>query len=170
MSRVALTLAVFLGLAAWAGAQGPPPGLDPARNRELLRTNRALLNQLIDHGVELGGADSPLKRATICRESVRWLAGEVGEAVAAENPDRVTELGGHLEAMIRDGLAPNLDNARQTITPESPDWARLKATRENALGDLDGVRDALAAPGKVGDHAKVKDLRGKLDGLRERLK
>jgi hypothetical protein len=80
----------------------------------------------------------------------------------------VAELGGHLEAVIRDGLVPNLDEGRRTVTLESA--ARLDAAREKARGDLDRLRDALAAPGKVADSRRVKDLRGKLDALYDRLK
>jgi hypothetical protein len=168
MSRVPLTLTVFLGLAAWAGAQGPPAGLTAAENLDRLKANRALLDQLIDRGIELGGAGNPVDRAEACQRTAGSLAYWVGLAAADQNPDRVAELGGHLEAVIRDGLVPNLDEGRRTVTLESA--ARLDAAREKARGDLDRLRDALAAPGKVADSRRVKDLRGKLDALYDRLK
>ena len=42
MFRVGVMLAVFLGLAAWAGAQGPPP-LSTADQLNMLRANQGVL-------------------------------------------------------------------------------------------------------------------------------
>ena len=168
MFRVGVMLAVFLGLAAWAGAQGPPP-LSTADQLNMLRANQGVIEELVDRTVELASANTPLKRAETCRKTAGTLAGVVGRAADEGNPDRAAEFGGHLEAVVRDALVPNLDAAKQTIPPESPDAPRLKKIRDDARSDLDGVRNALGTPGKVGDDAKVQDLRRKFDALREAL-
>ena len=169
MFRVGVMLAVFLGLAAWAGAQGPPP-LSTADQLNMLRANQGVIEELVDRTVELAGANTPLKRAETCRKTAGTLAGVVGRAAEAQNPDRVAELGDHLEAVLRDGLIPNLEEADRTVTPASPEWARLQEVRKRAVGGLDELRDALPTTGKVGENGKVKDLRDKLDGFKARVK
>ena len=167
MFRAGVLLTVFLGLAAWAGAQGPV--LSTGEQLDMLRANRALIDGLIDQSVEMAAADTPLKRAAAGQKTVGTLAWAVTREAETGNPDRVAEFGGHLEAVVRDALVPNLDAAKQTIPPESPDAPRLKKIRDDARSDLDGVRNALGTPGKVGDDAKVQDLRRKFDALREAL-
>jgi hypothetical protein len=168
--RAGLTLATFLALAAWAGAQGPSPALPADVQLRMLRENRLLLNDLVERGVALSGADDPVSRAEECEKMVRSLGAALRRAADAQNPDRVAELGDHLEAVLRDGLIPNLDEATRVIDPHSPEWPRLQEVRKRAAGGLDEIRDALPTTGKVGENGKVKDLRGKLDGFKERVK
>lgn len=172
MFRAGYTLAVFLALAAWAGAQGPAPAprLTAADQLRLLRANRVLLTDLVTNGVELGNADRLPDRADACRRSARFLGVALQNAAGADDPDRVAELGGHLEAVVRDGLVPILDEGKATIPPESQDAARLKVVRETAARDLNDFWLAIPEAGKVGDSGKVRDIRGRLDGLREKLK
>src|SRR5207249_8434309 len=120
-------LTVFLGLAAWAGAQGPV-ARSAADQLQLLRTNRGLIDGLIDDSVKLAGANTPVDRADACQGTARRLAGAVEQAAAAGNPDRVAEFGGHLERAVREGLVPTLEDAK--VPPESPDPKRPKALRE----------------------------------------
>ena len=168
--RAGLTLAMFLTLAAWAGAQGPAPALPADVQLRMLRENRLLLNDLVERGVALSGTDDPVSRAEECEKTVRSLGAAVRRAAEAQNPDRVAELGDHLEAVLRDGLIPNLEEADRTVTPASPEWARLQEVRKRAVGGLDELRDALPTTGKVGENGKVKDLRDKLDGFKARVK
>lgn len=172
MPRLTMTLAVFLALSAWAGAQAPVPPLTAADQIRLFRANRTLITDLVQSGIKLGVADHPVDRAAACQETARWLGVALRRAAETSDPDadRVAELGGHLETVVRYGLVPMLDEARQTTPPESQDAARLKLVRETAAGDLDLARSAIPTSGKVGESEKVRDLRGKLDGLRERLK
>ena len=162
MVRSALTLGLFLALAAWAGAQGPTPPLSAADQIKLLRANRLLLNELIDGGVKLGGADNALDRAAACQKTTHALAVAVDRAADTQDADRVAELGDHFEAVVRDGLVPTLDEAIRTTPPESPRAAELKQLRLDAATDLKSVQDSA---GKLGDSGKVKDVRGKLDKL-----
>jgi hypothetical protein len=168
--RTGFTLAVLLALAAWAGAQGPAPALPADVRLRMLKENRLLLNDLVHQGIALSKADNPVSRAEECEKTVRTLGAAVRRAAEAENPDRVAELGDYLDVVVRDGLVPNLDEADQTIDPASPEWRRLKAVRERAVSGLDELQTALPTTGKVGEHDRVKDLRGKLGGLKERVK
>ncbi|HJZ55540.1 MAG TPA: hypothetical protein VKE74_11300 [Gemmataceae bacterium] len=170
MTRVGLTLAVFLALAAWAGAQGPSPALPADVRLRMLKENRLLLNDLVHQGIALSKADNPVSRAEECEKVVRTLGAAVRRAAEAENPDRVAELGEHLDVVVRDGLVPNLDEAAGMVAPESPEAKRLKEVRERAASGLDELQSALPTTGKVGENDKVKDLRGKLGGLKERVK
>jgi hypothetical protein len=169
MVRWGYITAVLLALAAWAGAQGPAP-LPAAERLRLLRANRTLLTDLVTSGVELGAADGPVSRAAACQKTVHHLSIALERAARADDADRVTELGDHLDRMLRDALAPVLDEATQTVPPESQDAKRLKAVRESAVGDLDWARSAISADGKVGGSAQVRTLADKLDGLRDKLK
>ncbi len=167
MARLATTAAIFLLLSAWAGAQGPAPLLASDQIR-LLRTNRVLLGDLINHGVELGSTDDPLQRASACQGAAHALGVALRRAAEANDPDRVAELGSHLEEVVREGLVPILDEATKTIPPHSPDAVRLKAIRAGAAEDLASIRSALPQ-GEPAD-ARLRDVGTKLDGLREQMK
>jgi hypothetical protein len=167
MPRLATTARIFLLLSAWAGAQGPPP-LPAADQIRLLRTNRVLLGDLINHGVELGSTDDPLDRASACQGAAHALGVALRRAAEAQDSDRVAELGGLLEEVVREGLVPILEEAKKTIPPDSPDAIRLKSIRADAAGDLESVRSAI--PGSSAASSRVREVSTKLDGLRERLK
>lgn len=170
MTRWTATLLIFAALSAWAGAQGPAPGLTAADQIRLLKANRTLIGHLVDHGLDLADADTPLQKARECRKTAQSLANELQLAADAQDADRVVELTGHFFIVMRDALVPNLDEAKRTIHPDSPDAAELKKLREKAAADLDAVRAAIPTTGKVGDNAKVKDARSQLDGFTDRLK
>lgn len=166
MIRLAYTSLACLALAAWAGAQAPPrAALSAAEQLRLHRANRVLLGELVDRGIDLGGASNPVDRAEACRKTARVLGVALVQAADANDADRTTELATHLEAVVRDALVPLLDEAKRNITPASPDAARLKAVRESALNDLGD-----ATGNKLADQPRVKDAVLKLGVLREQLK
>jgi hypothetical protein len=169
MFRVGATLTVFLGLAAWAGAQGQPAP-SAADQLQLLQANSGLIDALIDDSVRLAGANTAVDRAAVCQSTAQRLARKVETASQEENPDRVAEFGGHLERVVRDGLVPTLEDAKSVAPPESPEAKRVKEIRQNAIRDLGTLRDTLPTTGKVGDSEKVKKLRQDLDALRDALK
>jgi hypothetical protein len=167
MFRAGVALTVFLGLAAWAGGQGPP--LSTGEQLDMLRANRALIDGLIDQGVEMAAADTPLRRAAAGQKTAGTLAGAITRAAEAGNPDRVAEFGGHLETVVRDALVPNLNEARRTIPAHSPEFPHLKKIHDDAKAGLDDVRNTLGTPGKVADDMQVQELRSRLEALRELL-
>jgi hypothetical protein len=168
--RPVTTLLTFLALAAWAGAQGPPPGPTAADRLKLLRANHMLIENLVDHGIGMADADTPLKRAAQSRRTAQMLANEVQAAADGQNAARVAELSGHLDAVLRDALAPNLDRAARDAAPGSPAESEVKSLRAAVLADVDGIRGAIPAGGKVGDDAGVRDARRKFESLRDKLK
>ena len=167
MPRTIATTFVPLVLAAWVGAQGPPTVVD---RLHMLRADKALIGNLVDDGLGLAKAGSPLDRADGCRRTARSLAEALRQAAAGQDADRVAELGGQLEVVIREALAPNLAEARQGIDEGSPEFARLTDLRQLVLDDFDAVRAAFPEAGKVGASERVRDARGRLEGLREQLK
>jgi hypothetical protein len=171
MGRSGATLAVFLVLAAWAGAQSPgAPVLTAAKRLELHRANRTLLADLIDGGVKLANAERMPDRAETCQKTARALGIALRKAAEARDTDRVAELGEHLTAVVRDGLVPILTEGTRTIPAESPDAGRLKAVRATAAKDLDEARSAISPAGTGPGNDRIRAVAGTLDGLWEQLK
>jgi hypothetical protein len=167
--RVLLLLTTFAALSAWAGAQGPVP-LSAADKIKLFKSNRTLIDNLVGHGLDLSAADDPLKRAEECRKTAVTLGNYVERAATDDkNPDRVAELAGLMGDVVRDGLAPNLEEAERTFTPESPGGKRVKELQGIAATDIDNVRAAIATTGKVNDNPKVKAALASLTELKSKL-
>jgi hypothetical protein len=156
MRRSVLTLVIGAALSAWVSAQGPPL-LSADVQVKQFKANRILIENLVDHGIDLSNADSPLRRAEACQRTAGTLAHYLARAAGNEDPDRVAEFANLYSAVVRDGLVPNLNEAKRGITdPKSPDAGRLRAVNEQARRDLDEVRKSIPTSGKVGEHDKVK--------------
>ena len=169
MRRAAATTLAFVTLAGLAGGQGPAvmPVGDQLR---LLRADRAVLDQLVDHGLRLADTGTPVGRADQCQKAARTLAVATRRAAADAEADRVTEFGGHLERVVREAVLPALADAAAVIPAESPDAAKLRDTQTRAALDLTEVRDALPSGTAVGDAPGVPALRTALQVLLDRLK
>lgn len=172
MARWASIVAVLAALAAWAGAQGPPPAapLTAADRLRLLKANGTLIDNLVDHGVELSRAGAVEERADQCRRAARALASAIQDAAARQEAERVAELTGLFREVVRDALLPTLDHGKQTVTPDSPAGRRLREVRSASARDVSDLRAALPATGKVADNARVKEAVKELDSFGERLK
>ena len=169
MRRSLVTLVAFTALAAWAGAQGPPPAqvLTAADQVKLFKTNRVLIENLVSHGVDLAEADDPIRRAEECRKTARSLANALRMAADAEDPSRVVELADLMGEVVRDGLTPNLDAARASLQPGDPREKQLRGVLDNATIDLD-FAGAIPA-GKAAENPKVRDALAGLKDLRMKL-
>lgn len=168
MRRSLLTLFAFMLLSAWAGAQGTAP-LSAATQVKQFKNNRLLIENLVDHGIDLANADNSVSRAEACRQTAQTLANYVSRAADEQDPDRVAELATLFGEVIRDGLVPNLDETRKTVTPESPAGRKAKTITSQTVSTMSDVRRALETPGKVGDHDRVKSARSALDALKAKL-
>ena len=169
MARVLLLLTTFGVLAAWVGAQGGSPPLDPADRAKLFKTDRALLDQLVNHSLDLSKADNPLRQAQECQAAARTLAVYLRRAAADErDAARVAEMAGLLTDLVRDGLAPNLRVARQTFPDTSPQGEQVKQLGESALKDLEAW--AAIREGTVADDGTVKAAFAALAELKAKLK
>lgn len=166
MRRSLLTLFTFAVLAAWAGAQGPPAPLSAAVQVKQFKTNRILIENLVDHGIDLANAENPLQRAEECRKTARTLANYLERAADNDDPDRVAELASLFGEVVRDGLVPNLEAATREIRPGDPREPQLAKLRRQAGSDLSGVRAAIPATGKVAENEKVRAALQALDLLK----
>jgi hypothetical protein len=170
MRRAMLTLIVFATLSVWAGAQNTAP-LTAEIQVKQFKANRDLIQNLVDHGINLSNADSPLTRAEACRLTSLTLVNSLERAAGAEDAERVAEFGNLFGEIVRDGLVPNLEAAKKHITDDrSPDAGRWRTVKDDARRDLEAVRKAIVNAGKVGDNDKVKtalqlinELSGKLN-------
>jgi len=155
MRRSALTLFTAVALSAWVSAQGTPPLTAEVQVKQF-KNNRILIENLVDHGIYISNADDSLARAEACQRTARTLANYLERAAGDGDPDRVAELAGLFSQVIREGLMPNLDAAKQSINPKSPRADILKRVNTQARGDLDGVLKSIPAEGKLADSDRVK--------------
>ncbi len=169
MTRFAATLAVLTALAAWAGAQSNPTAPLAGEQLKLFQSNRELLESLVEHGVELANADTPVAKVKACRASAKDLGRALRDAADRDDPDRVAELGDHLAAVIRHGLAPTLDAARRVVPAGTAAEAELAEQARAATDDAKAFELSIPALGKVGASAKAKDARAKLQLAGEAL-
>jgi hypothetical protein len=167
MRRCLLTLFCFAALAAWADAQGPAPTLTAEQRARLFKSNRMLLENMVNHGIAMAEADNPLQRADECRKTASTLARSLGRAAEDQDPERVVELAGLFGEVIRDGLVPNLDAAQANIAPGDPREAQLQKLRERTAEEIDGLK--LPADGKAGANQKARDALAALQALKSKL-
>jgi hypothetical protein len=154
VTRIALTLFLFAGLSAWAGAQTANPR-NAADDLRLLQKNMALLEELIDQSVKVGDSTNTLERIEECRKATITLRIALRDAAESSDADRVVELSGHLTTIVSDGLAYNLDEAQRTIPPGSPDFPRLQAARKQALEELTRAQQVFPTTGKLAESPQV---------------
>jgi hypothetical protein len=145
VTRAALTLSLFAGLSLWASAQ--PRATEFHRQLKQFEANRLLLDQLIDHGLDLSSVErggNSLVRAEECREAAATLAAAL-KAARPDDPERVAELSDHVAAVVRDGLVPNLAQAGKDIKPGSQDYERLKILSSRSSEDVAALLVAFPA-------------------------
>ena len=169
MRRFATTFAALALLATWAGAQSSNPAPLAGDQLKLFQSNRELLENLIEHGVELANADTPVARVKACRESAKDLGRALRDAAGNDDADRVAELGDYLTAVIRHGLVPTIDDARKTIPAGTPAEQELVEQALRATEEAKGFELSIPALGKLGASAKVNDVRAKLRAAGETL-
>lgn len=151
-ARHLLTLAAFAALAAWVSAQGPGTGLTASDQLALLKANRPLLEDLLDHGLNVARKNTPIDRADECQRVAARLGREVRSAVYTGDADRLAEVSELLKRVVSDGLVPNLTAARNETPQESPGYERLVEVHKKAAASVGGL------PGVVSAHP---DLSGK---------
>jgi hypothetical protein len=169
MRRMMLTLIAFATLSAWLSAQGPST-LPAETQVKQFQSNRILIGNLVDRGINLSNSDNPLDRAEECRKTAQTLAHYLGRAVGAEDTERVAEFAGLYGEVVRDGLVPNLEAARRDITdPNSQGAARLREINDNARGDLVKTHESIPTTGKVGANDRVRAALALIGELKSKL-
>ena len=154
--RNLLTLLVAGAVSMWASAQSGTVGLTAADRLQLLKTNRELLEDLLDQGTLLADANTPIDRAAECQRTTDRLARDFRTALDRSDADRAGEIGDHLDKIVSEGFAPNLESARRDSKPGSPDYERVQAIHRDAVQSLDNLN---ATPFPDGPLAKSKRLR-----------
>jgi len=144
-----------MALCAWVSAQGPAP-LPAEIQVKQFKTNRILIENLVDHGIDLSNADDPLERAKACRQTARTLANYLERAADAEDAERIAEFATLYGEVVRDGLVPILESARTIIPNGSPRWSELQETSRKAAADFAEARKCIPTAGKAGESEKVK--------------
>lgn len=148
-------------LAAWVSAQGPGGGL-AADRVNLLRTNRPLLEDLMDRGLMVAEKNNPLERADECLNTTNRLARELRSAVYVGDPDRIAEMSDLLDRVVTDAFLPNLAKARQDISPQSDDYKRMTEVHRQALVDMNALVVQIPAAGPLGGQVRVQAARTRL--------
>lgn len=172
MTRLPHTLFAFVLLSAWAGAQNgaQPPALTAEDKVRLFRENRTLIDSLVNDGVALSAAETPVKRAESARSAARAVVNALAMAASADDAERVVELAGLFRTLARDAVVPALDDAKRVVSPESPDGKKLRELREQAARDVSDVKASAPPGGKLGARAKVRDALKALDEISDALK
>lgn len=160
-ARPLLVTAALAALAAWVSAQ-PGTGPTAADSLRILKVNRGLYEDLTRHGLALGEQNTALDRADECRRITDRLGREVREAVRWNDADRLAEVSDYLNTVAADGLAPNLNDARGSITPQSEDYPRLQAVHRQAFDGLTAAAEAIPTDGDLGTSPRAKAARDKL--------
>jgi hypothetical protein len=170
MARWAYLLMTFAALAGWAGAQNPAqPALSPEDKLRLLRTNSALIDDLVRDGLKLAVANDPVARADGARNASRSLVNAIEQAARSEDAERVAELTGLFREVVRDGLVPTMREAQETVPPQSKGGQRLRELRGLADKDLEGLTTKLAG-GNLRANPRVQEELKQLKQLTEALK
>ena len=167
--RHALALLAVAVISMLATAQPANSGLTAAEQLQLLKTNRELLEDLLDQGTRVSEAHTPLDRAAECQRSTDRLAREFRTAIDRGDGDRACEIGDHVEKIVVEGFVPNLETARRDSNPGSPDYERAKAMHRQATQNLDALHGTLPTDGLLTKSKRFQQLREKLAGLPAKL-
>ena len=161
-ARSLVAAAAFAALSGWVSGQGPSPRRTADEEATLLKKNRPLLEGLLDDGLKLAAAETPLDRAAACRAAADRLAVELRAAAKYEDADRVSEIGDQLTALLTDGFLPPFAAARGDIGPLSPDFPRLQTLHRESASQFAAAVDSLPTAGPFAAGPRVVALRQKL--------
>jgi hypothetical protein len=164
--RTPAILIFAIALSVWASADDPARGPTAAEQLQLLRVNRSLLEDLLDHGLKLSDANTLIDRAEECRRSARTLSESLKwETENQADPNRVAELSDNLAVLVNDGLMPTLAEAETTIPNDSQDYKRLQEVRITADRELRDLEQAIPTVGPLGKSRQVQEARTRLSDV-----
>jgi hypothetical protein len=134
MKRYFALSLLMMSLAALALADEPSvasPG--PARILQAQR-NQKLVEKLVSGGLDLARAADRLDRAKCCNELAKSLAEEIKQAADDHDGERAVELGRHLQALLKNGVAANLVKERSHVPQGSARESELRQVRDDSTG------------------------------------
>jgi hypothetical protein len=121
-------------------AAASPAAVERARQ---FRRNRVLVEKLVQYSLYLAAEEEPLRRAGHCTDLAESMADEMQKSAQNKEGPRVLELGQHLNALLRYGVAANMNAVRgqaEVIPPESSLAKQLQEVQERtklAVGPLE---------------------------------
>ena len=117
----------------------------------------------------MANATTPVTKVDYGRQASRSLVNAILEAARNNDPGRVAELTSLFREFVRDGFAPMLKEARESVPPKSPAAEQLADIQTQANKDLTELKGQLSA-GEVGASQQVQAAVKQLDELTEQLK
>jgi hypothetical protein len=133
MKRYFALSLLMVSLAALASADEGSTTPGPARILQAQR-NQKLVDKLVDGGIDLARAADRVERAKCCNELARSLAEEIKQAADDHDGDRAVELGRHLQALLKNGVAANLVKERSQVPQGSARESELRQVRDDSTG------------------------------------
>lgn len=153
--RMLLTLLSAIVLVAWADAQQAGAMLTASERLKQLQANRTLVEKLVASGLTLSTANNSVSRASACRAAMGDLTLALDGAIAEKDPNRIAELGDHLNALVSNGLIPALEESRD-VPAGSADAAKVKEIHKQASDELTRLDLSVPRTDAVGRSAQVK--------------
>jgi hypothetical protein len=115
----------------------------------LLQRNRQLIQDLVHGGISLAGEADALKRAAYCNSLAKRLAGEIQQAATEREHTRITEMGDHLHALLKRGVAANLTLDRLGTNLGSAREVQIRRVGEDVKNLTKPLESLLAGVGKT---------------------
>jgi hypothetical protein len=143
MKRYLSLSLLIIGLAALASADEPIPTPADLGQVWQVQRNQKLVGELVEGGLHLAQAEDYLQRARCCNELANSLAEEIRQAADDHDGERAVELGRHLQDILQDGVAANLNRERAQVPQGSTRETEMNAVRNRAGGIIDPLLDDL---------------------------
>jgi len=106
--------------------------------------NQKLVDMLVAGGLNLARIADRLDRAKYCNELARSLAEEIKQAADDHDGDRAVELGRHLQDLLKNGVAANLDKERSQVPKGSARENDLTRVKDESEGITEPLMTDLA--------------------------
>src|SRR5262249_26791861 len=144
-------------------ADDPDSQTVDAQRAHQFQRNHELIEKLVDGGLQLAAEEDPIRRAEHCNGLVAFLANEVQQAAVNTESTRIVEMGDHLDALLKHGVAGNLSKGRVQTPIGSARERELNRVRERLMTLIQPLEDQLQLAADA-DHANIARL---LKALRE---
>jgi hypothetical protein len=115
-----------------------PPA--PEERVRLFRRNRTLIEQVVQGGLWLAAEKDPVRCAELCANLAEGVAAEMRDALQQKESSRAADLGQHIGALLKQGVAANVSNMRSQIE-QAPDGSSLRKKLDE---EFQGVHDRMA--------------------------
>jgi hypothetical protein len=146
MKRYLSLSLLMVGLAALASADEPSTAPADLGRVWQVQRNQALVQDLVEGGLHLAKAEDHLQRARYCNDLATSLADEIRQAADDHDGDRAVELGWHLQDVLQNGVAANLNKERAQIPHGSTRETEMNSVRiesgnitDHLLKELDQI-------------------------------